>query len=566
MSRVWRSVPELRDALSKLWWVVPESAVLPTWGPGGPVDWAAWLPAIIYTILLHFIVFLLVSAQMIFLRRRWIEIERLPYPWAIAIWEGVRDIHGFEEARRKRMPFILGLTVSFILTLTILLKLLFPWFPDIIGWRDVLGASPNGCVDAYCGDALKPIGSALLGFMRINVQPINFAIAYLIPLDVLFSAWFIWIIFIIVAQIAYVMGYYTGGLTASGACRTLGWSYGLSPIWHGPIYWGWMCTTGGMIAFFMMMLWFAKGYLGEVFRAAIGKSSPAIREIEAKEPTSYRMALAMLIIGSVLFIAFLASLQMDFIVGAIVFIFTGFIYPIVDAYAQGLIGAGYAWGRVQWSSWPLHLIYSRHPGYTPGLCMGLIMIHRELDIPSGYIVAWSSGTMHGFKLADLSGTHPSTIYKLMAITLLVAYPISVIFRVWWPHRFGARFPNCLSGWECGDCGIDIYNTAPPAGELMQPIVMGFIITILLFLLRNRLIWWPLHPMGFLIGGAQYTTWTGAWTNFLVAWIAKWLTLRVGGSKAYEGYGVPFIGGVIVGYVIVVVIGIVTGLIRWFIPF
>ncbi|MBS7618139.1 hypothetical protein KEJ25_06010, partial [Candidatus Bathyarchaeota archaeon] len=75
VSRVWRSVPELRDALSKLWWVVPESAVLPTWGPGGPVDWAAWLPAIIYTILLHFIVFLLVSAQMIFLRRRWIEIE-----------------------------------------------------------------------------------------------------------------------------------------------------------------------------------------------------------------------------------------------------------------------------------------------------------------------------------------------------------------------------------------------------------------------------------------------------------------------------------------------------------
>jgi hypothetical protein len=566
VSRVWRSIPEVRNAMSKLWWVAPEAAVLPTWTAGGPVDWSAWLPAMLYVILLHYIAFLLNSSQMIILRRRWIDIEKVPYPWTIAMWEGIRNVHGFEEVKHRKTPFLVGLAIGFFMAFMILMRFLFPWFPDIIGWF-TLHASPNGCVDTWCPDPLKPIGSTLVGFMRINIQPINYAIAYLIPLDILFTAWFLWVVFIVLAQIAYTMGYYTGALNISGACRVLGWAEGISPNWHAPLYWSWMCLTGGMMALVVMMLWYSRGYLREVIRAAFGASSPKIRELEAREPFSYRTAFMMLIIGCVLFAAFLASLQIGFILGVITLIFTGFIYPIVDAYAQGLTGAGYAWGRVKWATWPVHLIYSRFPGeYTPGWCQALIMMNRELDIPSGYIVAWSNCTMHGFRLADLANIQTKTIYMLMFATILIAYPISVVFRVWWPHLLGARFPNCLTGWECDEMALERYNLVPPANELAGPIIAGFIITMLLFLLRARFAWWPLHPMGFLISGGQYTTWTGVWTAFLGAWVLKWVTLRIGGSKAYQEYGVPCAAGVVLGYAIVVILGIVSGLVRWFVPF
>jgi hypothetical protein len=57
-----------------------------------------------------------------------------------------------------------------------------------------------------------------------------------------------------------------------------------------------------------------------------------------------------------------------------------------------------------------------------------------------------------------------------------------------------------------------------------------------------------------------------WDAFLGAWIAKFLTLRIGGSKAYEEYGVPFVSGGIAGYALANLIAYLVGTVRFFIPF
>jgi len=43
-------------------------------------------------------------------------------------------------------------------------------------------------------------------------------------------------------------------------------------------------------------------------------------------------------------------------------------------------------------------------------------------------------------------------------------------------------------------------------------------------------------------------------------------LRIGGSKAYEEYGVPLVSGVIAGTIVAIFIGGLIGVIRFFIPF
>jgi hypothetical protein len=73
-------------------------------------------------------------------------------------------------------------------------------------------------------------------------------------------------------------------------------------------------------------------------------------------------------------------------------------------------------------------------------------------------------------------------------------------------------------------------------------------------------------MGFLLSGGMYIVWTGVWSCFLVAWVFKYATLRIGGSRAYEQYGVPFVGGTLVGLVITVVVGVILGAVRFFFPF
>jgi hypothetical protein len=567
-SRVWRAIPEVRDVMKTLWWVPPEAAVVPTWGRGGPVDWAAWFPAMLYVFLFHFIILIYSSAEMAILRRRWIEIEKVPFPFAIAIWESVRNIHGFEEVKRRKLPFIVGLLIGLIIYIQIMFTTLLPWWPDVIGWR-ALGPSPNGCVviASWANPTLWAIGSQLVAFMRVNVQPINWAIAYLVPLDVLFTAWFLWVVFIILAQAAYVMGYYTGALDYSGCCRVLIGPYTISPNWGPPIYWSYMCVTGGMVAFIVMMLWYARDYLREVLNAALGRPSPTIREVEAKEPVNYRTAFLILVVGLILWIAFLASLQIDAILITLLFIFGGFVFPLAEAYARGLTGAAYAQERSKWASWAAHLIWSRHPGtYTAGWCNAFIIYHRGINTASAGLNTWSEVTMHSFRVADLSGVHPKSIYKMVFVFFVIAYAITLPFRVWWPHYLGARFPNCLSGWDCAYLGEGSYNTMPPANELWIPVITGFIVTVLLYFLRMRFVWWPLHPMGFLISGAAREVWTGAWTSFLGAWALKFITLRIGGSKAYEEYGIPTAAGVLAGFVLAAIIGVIVGLIRWFIPF
>jgi hypothetical protein len=291
--------------------------------------------------------------------------------------------------------------------------------------------------------------------------------------------------------------------------------------------------------------------------------------MEVREPVSYRMAFILLGIGCILLIAFLASLQIDFILGAIFFIFGGFIYPLADAYSRGLTGFDYVGLRIKWPSWPVHLIYSRFPGeYTPGWCNALSVLHWGVDTPADGITTWAEATMHSFRVADLSGVNPKNIYKMLFIFLIIAYAITLPFKVYWTHFFGVRYPYgyCGMGFECDEWAEGPYNTFPPSNELIGPIIMGFIIVVILSLARARFAWWPLHPMGFLITGSAYMDYTGAWTAFLSAWVLKWVTLRIGGSKAYEDYGVPCASGVLAGFVIVIIIGIIVGLIRWFIPF
>lgn len=52
----------------------------------------------------------------------------------------------------------------------------------------------------------------------------------------------------------------------------------------------------------------------------------------------------------------------------------------------------------------------------------------------------------------------------------------------------------------------------------------------------------------------------------IAWILKMLTLRIGGSKAYEEFGAPLASGYIAGHMLALIPGIILGRVRFFIPF
>lgn len=111
-----------------------------------------------------------------------------------------------------------------------------------------------------------------------------------------------------------------------------------------------------------------------------------------------------------------------------------------------------------------------------------------------------------------------------------------------------------------------YNRAPPLLNEWAAGVVGFAIVVALSLLKARYIWWPMNPVGFILATGPATTWMREWNAFLGAWIGKYLTLKIGGSKLYSEYGIPFVAGGLAGIVITYVMACMLGVMKFFVPF
>ena len=67
---------------------------------------------------------------------------------------------------------------------------------------------------------------------------------------------------------------------------------------------------------------------------------------------------------------------------------------------------------------------------------------------------------------------------------------------------------------------------------------------LLLFLRQRFVWWPLHPLGFPIASTLTIVYYG-WLSIFLAWLFKTVILRYGGVRLYRTM-VPFFLGLTLG--------------------
>jgi len=72
---------------------------------------------------------------------------------------------------------------------------------------------------------------------------------------------------------------------------------------------------------------------------------------------------------------------------------------------------------------------------------------------------------------------------------------------------------------------------------------GVLMWIMLWM-RQRYLWWPIHPIGFPIGG-NHQFMNPLWFSVLLAWAVKKLVLRFGGAGVYrrsQGFFLGLIAG------------------------
>jgi len=461
-----------------------------------------WIPVVLSWLALFLVLafnFLCVNT---ILRRQWSDHERLTYPIAQLPLEMTSPSSGF--FRNKRMWIGLGIAAG--ISLLNGLHFLYPEVPGLPIKRRYYIVT-EGPLRVLAGDEEG---------IRISFYPYAIGILFLMPLELLFSATFF-------------LGISRGELELG---RITGWASLPGYPFHGPR------ILGGFLGLCVILLWVGRGHFTQVIQSAFGGG---VDTNDAEEPLPYRTAVWGLLAGLVLFAFLLYRAGMTFWVAS-VFSILFLISPFVMTRLRAEAGVFACFGippRSMLSSW----LGTGRLGAQNLTVMTVCFFNSEnrpQQMPH---------QLEAFKMAEQANLS----HRRMFVAILIATALGVLVAFWvqlhlyyrlgadsgyfgpWALGHGHRWFGWLRDW-----------TYPTEVDRIGLIFtgLGFSGLILLAYLRSRLLWLPLHPLGYVIvGGGELPG--DLVVPLIICLVAKWLILKYGGIRSYRR-AVPFFLGLVLG--------------------
>ncbi len=131
----------------------------------------------------------------------------------------------------------------------------------------------------------------------------------------------------------------------------------------------------------------------------------------------------------------------------------------------------------------------------------------------------------------------------LAVVVMLAVGIPSLLGLIYRHGAGSLgvWPfTSDSRWAFNELDSGLRNMDPPDNWLRLAIVIGAAIMVGLTYLHTHYLWWPLSPVGFLVGSSWGTNYK-LWTNALIAWTISTLIRRYGGLRLYRLFRPAFLG-------------------------
>lgn len=496
--------------------------------PGdGPIPFAAWVrPAVAWGIFLFALYGALVSL-MILVRRQWLENERLGFPLAqvqLALIEQPERGHFLNTLFRSRVFWTAVVLVLVIRTLNGANEYWPRYVPRISMEYNVRGIFTEG-----------PFQHVSMFAVRSTVYLIIVGITFFIPTSVAFSLW----VFIILNEISrMIMGTATGTPARGGErFEHMGaiLAFGLTAIWIGRRHW-------------RMILY-------QAFRGR--------REGEPDDPyLSYRTAFWIFVACLAVMVGWLYMAGCSLIGAAVMVLILIFLFFII---ARIIADTGLVYGQLLfpiYAPWQLAAMYGwQHPVSLETFFHGSMMQVKFFDFREPVTVY----TSHALKVSGEAGVTSDEqgrrssgrwLIVLLMVSLLVGYVVSFGSMLATEYTYGATLDASetepLNKWGAVEA-TRIYEMAPASqyrrgnynvvGSPAAQMSGGFIFTALLGFLRLRYVWWPLHPIGYLISGT--TPGQIMWFSIFLGWLCKVTSLRIGGATLYQK-AKPFFLGLVVG--------------------
>ncbi len=488
------------------------------WGRAS-VPWGEWLVPVAAWSSFVSALFLANLCLLSLLQRQWIRHERLTFPLA-QIPLGSIDSAVEERGRlsTSRM-FWLGLTIAFLVTFASSLSQRVPALPALPLRVRVMEAPPVGPMSAF-------------GQVDMALYPWLLAIAYLIPTELSFSVWSLWLVRIGLTAVAIATG-------AEPGSAEDWWRFTFPAPYNQ--------ATGAVLALSGLSLWGARRQLAHGLRAAFSRERDGA---ESEEPMRHRWAL----IGFVVCFTWLVCF----------FLLAGCRLAFSLAFPAVIIGAYLSYARLQAEAaldtgfWWFNDVMLMPVGARRYLPQEIISLYTagwvSAPMPSIVLSTCSINALTSFKIADAAGASLRKLTYLLLGGFLLALLVGVCVTLTGTYHLGfiamkGSTGNNLVADVLRVYGHDIYNDielnydADPSPGGVFYIGVGAVVCLLLGLLRLRFLWWPLHPIGYILSNSLPVAY--GLVPFFIAWVVKVLVTRYGGLRLYRAT-LPLAIGLIAG--------------------
>ena len=475
--------------------------------PGDAIPWDVWLTPLFWWTCFAVALFALCASIASIFNRQWAQHERLPYP-LISVAMDLAD----KENTQSSLPDILrnrGFWMGFGLAV------------GMLGWN-IIGYFSTGFPTIPLGGHTFASGRGFPTILtKVNLFVVGFA--YFANLDVLLSIWIFRLLFILQIGTFNRLGYGTG----TGEDQ---WSTGFA---------GWQ-SFGALTVMVIWGLWIARHHLRDVIQKAID-SRHAFDD--SQEVMSSRTALIVMVLSTAFCIAWLHKAGMAMTMVLVYGAASGILYlGIARIVAES--GLLYVRGPISAQVFSLYLIGSGTFGPASVTAMGLtyttVSQGRGLFMPALTQIA---------RLRDFVAGNRRHVLWAIVLAFVVAIVTSLVTTLYLGYTYGTQN---FTTWHIRAGGLWVFDDT--AAKILSPFYtdwkrlqffgLGALIMSGLTLLRYRLPWWPLHPIGFTVSSTYFTEKT--FVAIFIAYVCKFIILRIGGIALYR-QSQPFFLGLIVGY-------------------
>lgn len=478
---------------------------------GMSVPWGAWLQPLLIWFSFFIALYVVMISMMVIVRKQWMENERLIYP----IMQLPMDMLRGEGQGSLVNPFFknkimwLGFAIPCLILSINALHDYFHVLPKInLNQRHLIFRNREEL------------------FIYIVFSMIGFS--YFVNLNIAFSLWFFNLLFKL--QKAYM------GIVGWTVIEPLGpYSPGRSAIHIHQ-------DMGAMIVLVLFGLWMGRRHLRRVFAKAI-RGDPTVDDSD--EIMSYRAAVFCTLAGMAYMVGWLWYSGIPAWVLPLL-LFGAFV--LFAALSRIVAEAGIAWVA--------------GPITAPALVvsgLGSANLGSAALVPLGYTYVWAGEVntsvmafcANGLRLME----HVKRRRRAMFWAMLLGATACIIGTAWATLNCGYGYGGInLGAWLSP---FDTLARAPFA-EYAEPFARnpegvrwdGWLFTAvgaagmgLLMLAQHRLLWWPLHPLGFAISSVWALHYV--WFSIFIAWILKATILKYGGPKLFAKLR-PFFVGLILG--------------------